>query len=119
MARITVEDCIDAIPNRFELVLLAAERARALGSGAVSQIAEERDKRPVIALREIAEGNVSPEVLRDDYINRFRRVDPDELSGMMLDELDPDARYVPKQDPSWQDGVQAQFENRAVRFGIV
>jgi len=55
MARVTVEDCIDKIPNRFELLLIAAHRARMLGSGALATVEPDNDKNPVIALREIAE----------------------------------------------------------------
>ena len=58
MARVTVEDCVDKVPNRFDLVLLAATRARAISGGAELTIERDRDKNPVVALREIAEGKV-------------------------------------------------------------
>ncbi len=61
MARITVEDCLDSVPNRFELVLTATKRARQIGHGAEPMIPEENDKPTVIALREIAEGLVDAE----------------------------------------------------------
>ena len=61
MARITVEDCLDNIDNRFELVLTATKRARQIGHGADPMIAEENDKPTVIALREIAEGHIDAE----------------------------------------------------------
>jgi DNA-directed RNA polymerase subunit omega len=60
MARVTVEDCIDKVPNRFELVLLATHRARALANGSPITIDSENDKNPVIALREIAEKTIRP-----------------------------------------------------------
>ena len=64
MARITVDDCLKRIPNRFELTLAATYRARQLGSGATPQVEANRDKHTVIALREIATGKVGTEVLR-------------------------------------------------------
>ncbi len=98
MARITVEDCIGAIPNRFELVLLAAERARALGRGVASDLTPDRDKRPVIALREIAAGTISPEDLRDDCIAKFRLADETDRPDDMSDAFGPDSPVVPDRD---------------------
>jgi DNA-directed RNA polymerase omega subunit len=60
MARVTVEDCVDKVPNRFDLVLLAAQRARAISGGAELTIERDRDKNPVVALREIADETVKP-----------------------------------------------------------
>jgi DNA-directed RNA polymerase subunit omega len=112
MARITVEDCIDAIPDRFELVLLAAERARALGRGAPSDLTPDRDKRPVIALREIASGSVAPEDLRHDYIAKFRQIDEDDLPDKVSDQFEPESIVVPDQDTSWQDnGFESRYED--------
>ena len=59
MARVTVEDCVDKVPNRFDLVLLAAQRAREISGGAEMTIDRDRDKNPVVALREIAEQTIS------------------------------------------------------------
>ena len=59
MARVTVEDCVDKVPNRFELVLLAAHRARAISNGSPITVERENDKNPVIALREIADETVA------------------------------------------------------------
>ena len=64
MARVTVEDCVDKIPNRFDLVLLAAQRARQISGGADLTIDRDRDKNPVVALREIAEVTVKPKESR-------------------------------------------------------
>ena len=64
MARVTVEDCIDKVPNRFELVLLAARRARNIHSGAPLAVERDNDKNPVVALREIAEEAIELEALR-------------------------------------------------------
>ena len=76
MARVTDEDCVDKVPNRFSLVLLAAHRARAISSGALPVIDRDRDKDPVVALREIAELAVSPEALRDSLVSTFQDVQP-------------------------------------------
>ena len=65
MARITVEDCLQNVDNLFQLVLLAAQRARRLANGAEPTIAWENDKPTVVALREIAEGNITAEMLRE------------------------------------------------------
>ncbi len=79
MARVTVEDCILKVPNRFELVLLASQRARDLSSGAEETIDRDNDKNPVVALREIAEETVPVEELRDDLIFGLQKyVDADE-----------------------------------------
>ena len=79
MARVTVEDCVDKIPNRFELVLLAAHRARAISGGSAITIEPEKDKNPVIALREIAERTLPPDDLREGLIHSIQRnVDVDE-----------------------------------------
>ena len=78
MARVTVEDCVDKIPNRFDLVLLAAERARAISGGAELTVDRDRDKNPVVALREIAESTVRPAVLKENLIQSMQRVLPDD-----------------------------------------
>jgi DNA-directed RNA polymerase subunit omega len=74
MARVTVEDCVDKIPNRFDLVLFAATRARAISSGAEITVDRDRDKNPVVALREIAEENVKPADLKEALISSMQRV---------------------------------------------
>ena len=67
MARVTVEDCVDKIPNRFDLVLLAAQRARQISGGAELTIDRDRDKNPVVALREIADEMVRPRHLEEAW----------------------------------------------------
>ena len=74
MARVTVEDCVDKIPNRFDLVLFAATRARAISSGAEITVDRDRDKNPVVALREIAEENVKPADLKEALVASMQRV---------------------------------------------
>ena len=78
MARVTVEDCVDKIPNRFELVLLSAQRARQISGGADLTIDRDRDKNPVVALREIAEQSVKPRDLEESLIGSLQRVQVDE-----------------------------------------
>ena len=68
MARVTVEDCVDKVENRFELVLIASHRARAIAAGAPAMVDRDNDKNPVIALREIAESASVPEDLKEDFI---------------------------------------------------
>ena len=78
MARVTVEDCVDKIPNRFDLVLLAAQRAREISGGAALTVDRDRDKNPVVALREIAEETVIPKILKESVITSLQRVLPDD-----------------------------------------
>jgi DNA-directed RNA polymerase subunit omega len=74
MARVTVEDCILKVPNRFELVMVAAQRARRIGSGAVLTLDRDNDKNPVVSLREIAEESVSTDELKEDLVRSHQRV---------------------------------------------
>jgi DNA-directed RNA polymerase subunit omega len=74
MARVTVEDCVDKIPNRFDLVLFAATRARAISSGAEITVDRDRDKNPVVALREIADQTVKPADLKEALVSSMQRV---------------------------------------------
>lgn len=78
MARITVEDCIDKIPNRFELVMLAAQRARDISAGAQLTIDRDKDKDPVVALREIAAETLDLDYLRYELLHQLRRYAPDD-----------------------------------------
>lgn len=78
MARVTVEDCIDKVPNRFDLVLLAAQRAREISGGAELTVDRDRDKNPVVALREIAECTIKPKDLRETLIQSMQNFLPDE-----------------------------------------
>ncbi len=75
MARVTVEDCVEKVPNRFSLVLLAAHRARSISNGAQLLIDRDNDKNPVVALREIADEAVDAEGLRENLITTLQRVD--------------------------------------------
>lgn len=73
MARVTVEDCIDKVDNRFELVLLASHRARQISQGAAITIDRDKDKNPVVALREIADETLSPGDLKEDLIHSLQK----------------------------------------------
>ena len=73
MARVTVEDCIDKVENRFDLVLLASHRARMISSGSQITIERDNDKNPVVALREIADTTVSPGDLKEDLIHSLQK----------------------------------------------
>ena len=79
MARVTVEDCVEHVPNRFELVLLAAHRARILSSGAPLLVDRDKDKNPVVALREIADGELRPDAVEEDLVLSLQKqVDSEE-----------------------------------------
>jgi DNA-directed RNA polymerase subunit omega len=84
MARVTVEDCIDKVENRFELVLLASHRARLVSSGAQITIDRDNDKNPVVALREIADESISPGDLKEDLIHSLQKY-------VEIDEPEPEA----------------------------
>ena len=73
MARVTVEDCIDKVDNRFELVLLASHRARMISSGSPLTVDRDNDKNPVVALREVAESSISPQDLKEDLIHSLQK----------------------------------------------
>ena len=83
MARVTVEDCIDKVPNRFELVLLASHRARTISAGSPITLERDNDKNPVVALREIAEQTVSSQDLKEAVIHSMQKY-------VEVDEAEPD-----------------------------
>jgi len=87
MARVTVEDCIDKLPNRFELVLLSAHRARMIAQGAPLTVDRDKDKNPVVALREIADEAIDKDDLQENYIHSMQKqveVDEPEASEAPL-----------------------------------
>lgn len=84
MARVTVEDCIDKVENRFDLVLLASHRARMISSGSQITVERDNDKNPVVALREIAEETISPGDLKEDLIHSLQKY-------VEVDEPEPEA----------------------------
>lgn len=94
MARVTVEDCVDKVPNRFELVMLAAHRAREIQSGSPLTVDRDNDKNPVVSLREIAEETQSAEVLRERMIESYQtqievdEPEEDQMALLMSGEID-------------------------------
>ena len=97
MARVTVEDCIDKVDNRFELVLLASHRARLISQGASITVDRDNDKNPVVALREIADETLSPGDLKEDLIHSLQKhveVDEPEPDPASLLATDADTAFV-------------------------
>jgi DNA-directed RNA polymerase subunit omega len=109
MARVTVEDCIDKLPNRFELVLLSAHRARMISQGAPLTVDRDNDKNPVVALREIADETIVADDLKEEYIHAMQKhveVDEPETSEVPLIQQSGDMSVVPET----QEADQADFE---------
>ena len=101
MARVTVEDCVERIPNRFELVLLAAQRARNLARGEELTVDRDDDKNPVVALREIADETVTVEKLRADlYKSLSRAPEPEPADEEVLDLIPTEANIFGLQEIS-------------------
>ncbi|MBV9539406.1 MAG: DNA-directed RNA polymerase subunit omega [Acidisphaera sp.] len=91
MARVTVEDCVEKVPNRFELVLLAAQRARNLSRGEEITLDRDNDKNPVVALREIADETVTVEKLHQDLVKSLSRApEPEPADEEVLDLIPTD-----------------------------
>ena len=117
MARVTVEDCVDKVPNRFELVLMAAHRARALAGGGAITIERENDKDSVVALREVAEQTISPDDMREMLINSIQKhVEVDEpeavAAPMLPDALRP---MLGRDDPSLDAVIDTMTEEALLR----
>ena len=116
MARVTVEDCVDKVPNRFELVMLAAHRARSLASGSPLTVDRDNDKNPVVALREIAEETLTADQLREAAIESFQRqIEVDEPEEDMMTLL-PGSTDQPSEDDMSEERLlralmEAQGEN--------
>ena len=106
MARVTVEDCVDKVANRFELVLLAAHRARSIANGSHITIDPENDKNPVVALREIAEKTIPPDDMRESLIHSIQRnVEVDEPEAAAAPSLPVEHRPVLGRDDQSTDRV--------------
>ena len=103
MARVTVEDCIDKVENRFELVLVASHRARLISSGQPITVDRDNDKNPVVALRDIAETTLQPEDLKEDLIHSLQK-------NVEVDE--PEAEAVPMigAAPAANDDTNVEFD---------
>lgn len=101
MARVTVEDCVGRIPNRFELVLLAAQRARNLSRGEELTVDRDDDKNPVVALREIADQTLTVEKLRSDLMKSLSRApEPEPADEEVMDLIPTDQNIFGLQDVS-------------------
>jgi DNA-directed RNA polymerase subunit omega len=106
MARVTVEDCVDKVPNRFELVLLAAHRARSIANGSQITVDAENDKNPVVALREIAEKTIPPDDMREGLIHSIQKnVEVDEPETAAAPTLPVDRRPMLGRDDQASDTV--------------
>ena len=111
MARVTVEDCIEKVENRFELVLLASHRARLLAAGAPLTIDRDRDKNPVVALREIGDAAITADDLKEQLIHSLQKyveVDEPEAETVPLLSSSPAAAAVAP--PSTSDDAVQQFD---------
>jgi DNA-directed RNA polymerase subunit omega len=101
MARVTVEDCVQRIPNRFELVLLAAQRARNIARGEEITVDRDNDKNPVVALREIADETITLEKLNSDLLKSLSRApEPEPADEEVLDLIPTDQNIFGLQDIS-------------------
>jgi DNA-directed RNA polymerase subunit omega len=111
MARVTVEDCILQVPNRFELVLLAAQRARNISRGESLQVDRDNDKNPVVALREIAEEKVELPALEQDLIKSLSRApEPEPVEEEVLDLIDTNANIFGVMDVNEELPADMQME---------
>src|SRR3546814_14557154 len=117
MARVTVEDCITKVPNRFELVLLAAQRARAISSGASLTVDRDNDKNPVVALREIADETVDTEGLRQRMIGGMQKhveVDEPEEDNMAALMQSGEWAGVPQDNDDLAEGMSLEEDRKSV-----
>ena len=117
MARVTVEDCVDKVPNRFELVLLAAHRARALASGSAMTVDPDNDKNPVVALREIAERTVPADDILEGLIHSIQKnVEVDEPEAAAAPQVAIDRRPMLGRDEQSADtAVDLMTEEQLLR----
>lgn len=118
MARVTVEDCIDKVSNRFELVLLSSHRARTIAAGSPITVDRDNDKNPVVALREIAEESISPEDVKEDLIHsmqKFVEVDEPEPEAVPLLASDTRAPLLGQDDQSQDTVIDRMTEEELLR----
>ncbi len=107
MARVTVEDCVEKIPSRFELVLLAAQRARKIGTGAPLLIERDNDKNPVVALREIAGEKISTDDLKEELIRNNQRMTAFEEEDEDIDLMDGEKEWSTMAEEASKSGMYA------------
>ncbi len=110
MARVTVEDCVDKVENRFNLVLLAAHRARTISAGAPVTVERDNDKNPVVALREIADETVEVPAIEDDLVTSMQKQleidEPEEAEGAAAEKAD-----LPEHDTVSEDDLLRALQN--------
>ena len=94
MARVTVEDCIEKINNRFELIIVASQRARELSNGATVEVERDDDKNPVVSLREIANGSITQADLQERFIRTLQKINPNESEEEEFSKEDEFAAYI-------------------------
>ena len=118
MARVTVEDCIDKVPNRFELVLLAGHRARMVSQGAPITVDRDNDKNPVVALREIADETIITDDLREEFIHSMQKhveVDEPEPTEVPLIQQSGDMVMVNDSESADQPEMEQMTEEELLR----
>lgn len=116
MARVTVEDCVDKIPNRFELVMLAAHRAREITTGAEITVSRDNDKNPVVALREIADETLTADQLREAAIESHQtQIEVDEPEEDQMALLMGTEQDKPEDDMSEENLLRALMEAQEMK----
>ena len=119
MARVTVEDCVDKVSNRFELVLLAGHRARTISSGAPITVERDNVKNPVVALREIAAETISPEDMKEDLIHSMQKyVEVDEPEPEAAPVISTETRspvIIGQDDPMMDNNIDTMTEEELLR----
>lgn len=108
MARVTIEDCSAIVPSRFELVILAAQRAKEIGAGAPMTVERDNDKNAVIALRELAAGNLSPDALRESVIKKFQKRQASDNVDRPDEDMSEDQMEISSEMKSYQDTSDAE-----------
>lgn len=113
MARVTVEDCIDKVDNRFDLVLLAAHRARMISSGSPIEVERDNDKNPVVALREIADDKVTSGEIIEDLVSSLQKQldvdEPEDAEGIAAEKAD-----LPDHDTTTEDDLLRAMQNNGM-----
>ncbi len=118
MARVTVEDCVEIVTNRFELVVLAAQRSREISAGSQLTVDRDNDKNPVVALREIADKTVTPDDLDESLITSMQKQvesdepEEDDMAMLMSSDWTPEPQPPAKPEPEYtEDDVPARPES--------
>lgn len=110
MARVTVEDCIDKVENRFELVMLSSQRARKIGTGATLTVDRDNDKNTVISLREIADETIRTSDLKEEMLQSYQRFLPQDPEDEIIDLMDGEKEWGDIADSKSTSGIYADEE---------